>query len=341
MPQTLSPGLPVEVGAIDKQLKQLWSQEHGAATRASLINFAVYAEGPGAMESNTALIAEFTREHACRAILIVADPAAPAEGVQAWISAHCHLSRAGAKQVCCEQITFLLEGNSKNLIPNIVFSHLDSDLPLYLWWQADCPDHCDTQLWSWVDWLIFDSQSWPNPKEQFARLRETIIPSNRRMTVCDLNWTRLMPIREALARVFDLPENAAQLARIERVSITYAAGYRSTALLMVSWLITQLGWKLERIAGNEIACEGVRIQLVEAEGFPIGECTLNGPDAEFRIGHDRNLLKSEVHRGAAVNACELMPTDHQEILALLKQELTRGGPRYIYARALAVLERLL
>src|SRR5213080_3114976 len=135
MPEAImnfSAGLPVEIGKIDKELKKLWESDSGAATRASPINFAIYCEGADRMPENTALIAEFTQDHACRAILIAIEPRAPAQRVQAWISAHCHVSRAGAKQVCCEQISFLLEGNAQEMIPNIVFSHLDSDLPLYL-----------------------------------------------------------------------------------------------------------------------------------------------------------------------------------------------------------------
>src|SRR5438094_1752103 len=142
MPETiasLGSGIPVEVGKIDRELKKLWEQDSGAATRASLINFAIYCEGAQCMEENTQLIAEFTRDHACRAILISIEPGAPEQRVQAWISAHCHISRAGAKQVCCEQITFLLEGDARGLIPNIAFSHLDSDLPLYLWWRRQFP----------------------------------------------------------------------------------------------------------------------------------------------------------------------------------------------------------
>src|ERR1700722_6805028 len=126
---TLTQGIPVEIGNIDRELKRLWQEGEGAATRASLINFAVYCEGGEAMRETTNLIAQITQDHACRAILIGLDPETAGAGVQACISAHCHLSRAGAKQVCCEQISFLLGKDGLPLIPNIVFSHLDSDLP--------------------------------------------------------------------------------------------------------------------------------------------------------------------------------------------------------------------
>jgi len=45
--ETYSLGLPVEVSKIDQELKKLWQESQGAATRASLVNLAVYSEDAG------------------------------------------------------------------------------------------------------------------------------------------------------------------------------------------------------------------------------------------------------------------------------------------------------
>ena len=123
-------GQPVAIGQISRELKKLWETGSGATTRASLVNFTVYCQGTDAMARNTELISEFMRKHACRAILVAVERDAATPRIQAWINAHCHLSRAGAKQICCEQISFLLEGAIEGRFTNIVFAHLDSDLPL-------------------------------------------------------------------------------------------------------------------------------------------------------------------------------------------------------------------
>ena len=47
-------GLPVEVGKIDHELKKLW-QENEGATRASLINLAVYSEDAGSSQQKYAV----------------------------------------------------------------------------------------------------------------------------------------------------------------------------------------------------------------------------------------------------------------------------------------------
>src|SRR5438045_9093386 len=131
--KTYSIGVPVEVAKIDHELKKLWRESEGAATRASLMNLAVYSEDPGSLPSNTQLMARITENHACRAIVIEADCGADDDLVSAWISAHCHVSSVGGKQVCSDQISLLLKGGCTTQLPNIILSNLDSDLPLYLW----------------------------------------------------------------------------------------------------------------------------------------------------------------------------------------------------------------
>jgi hypothetical protein len=68
--------MPVEVAQVNRSLKALWEQEGDVLTKASLINFAVYSEAPDALSVNTQLMEEITREHACRVILLAANPAA-------------------------------------------------------------------------------------------------------------------------------------------------------------------------------------------------------------------------------------------------------------------------
>ena len=128
MPATLDTsrlGTPVDIGNIGRELKKIWDTGDSAPTRASLMNFAIYCRSLEALAENTELISQFTRQHACRALLICVIRNAPEPRASAWVNAHCHLSRAGAKQVCCEQISFLLEGEIKGRLTNIVFSNLD------------------------------------------------------------------------------------------------------------------------------------------------------------------------------------------------------------------------
>src|SRR6266702_6640734 len=203
--ENYSLGLQVELGKIDSELKKLWAQSEGAMTRASLVNLAVYSEAPGSLEKNTQLIAKIAENHACRAIVIGADCKTKKDRVEAWISAHCHISRTGSKQICSEQISFLLEGPCTDLLPSIVFSHLDSDLPFYLWWQGEFREPMDPQRWAWVDRLIYDSQTWSNFAAQMSLVETAQQEARQRVVLCDLNWTRLDKVRFAIAQFFDHP----------------------------------------------------------------------------------------------------------------------------------------
>lgn len=347
---TPAAGLPVAVGQIDRELKKLWDQNGSIASRASLINLAIYCEGKEAMTRNTGLINRITQNHACRAILICARPNEPESDVQAWISAHCHISRAGAKQICCEQLTFLLDGPSSNLIPNIVFSHLDSDLPLYLWWQGEFPDPLDSQLWTWVDRLIYDSNEWRDQRAELKQLRASLAEGQCRITLCDLNWTRTIYFRQALSLTFDHPDHLPYLSKLKEVQLAYAPGYLSTAQLLASWLAAQL-----HLVSPVKQADASRIEFRTAEGAPVaflfreqagasvGEFSLfSEGGASFRFIREAgsDFMHADVDLPDGRSFRNLFPAGKDSLDAIINEELQRGGLHRVYMKALTIAEGL-
>ena len=349
MPATLdlpALGTLVPVGQINRELKKLWDSGGSAPTRASLMNFAVYCRSTAEMAANTELIAEFTRNHACRALLICVCRAAPAPHISAWVSAHCHLSRAGAKSVCCEQISFLLEGELRGRLTNIVFSHLDSDLPLYFWLQGDPVEDLNPTLWPWIDRLIIDSLPWTHPRAQFAHLQQSLATAKATLTLRDLNWTRSLYLRQALAQFFDTPEHLAFLPQLSAVRITHAPGHRSTALLLLGWLAAQLGWTLQTPAPLVFQASDQRdlaIQLDETPGAPLGGCVLTCGPATFDLRREaaQPFLHADIHLPGDRNFQHLLPAGPVTTLELLEEEMTRGARHTLYLRALAAITPLL
>ncbi len=346
--ETYSPGLPVEVEKIGKELKKLWDQNEGA-TRASLVNLAVYSEAPDSLSANTKLISELTENLACRAIVIAADPAPEKNLVEAWISAHCHVSRAGSKQICSEQLSFRLTGPCTNLLPNIVFSHLDSDLPFYLWWQGEFHDPIDPQLWAWVDRLIYDSQAWKNFSRQLELLESAQREARQRVVLCDLNWTRLDKIRIALAQFFDHPASHHHFAAFEKGTIAFDPACRSTALLLAGWLAAQLNWRVDGEGTADrvtfLSAEGRRIplELREAAGEPVGEVSLISSGVEFKVRHRKGADLLEVSRGSTGEPCihQVLPAGSNATVRLMADELMRGGPHKVYLHAINCVRSLL
>ena len=342
-------GLPVEVNDIARELKKLWQEGDEVMTRASLINLAVYSDAPDSLERNTQTVSEITKDHACRALVIAKSTAADGDAVQAWISAHCHVSRAGSKQVCSEQLSFLLPPSCVELLPNIVFSHLDSDLPFYLWWQSELPAVINPQLWSWVDRLIYDSRDWTNFEMQMQRVEAAHAEADRRMVLCDLNWTRLVFLRLAIAHFFDAPVANQQLANISRLEIEFAPGHRSTAVLLAGWFAAQLRWTAGQASdANQLrftnsSGKPIAIVLSEKAGEAIGRCSVFSGKGEFRVIHapDADLLELVAQSGDAERMRQFMPAGCNNPVRLVSEELTRGGQRTVYLRAIERVRSLL
>jgi glucose-6-phosphate dehydrogenase assembly protein OpcA len=339
-------GQPVQVGQISREIKKLWESGGGTSTRASLINFAIYCRSTEEMEANTDLISEFTRHHACRALLVAVIRNSPENRMSAWINAHCHLSRAGAKQICCEQISFLLEGEIKGRLTNIVFGNLDSDLPLYFWWQGDLSENLNPHLWTWIDRLFVDSACWKNPKAQFARLKQSFAENKARLTLRDLNWTRSLYIRQAFSSMFDAPENLAELSRIRRIVITHAPDCRSTAVLLAGWFAGQLQWTLKSASPIVFADAGggeIAVEFQSAEGSALGGVALTSENATFSVAREAGsrVLHADLHQESGSDFHPLFPAGPDTIIDVLNEEMSRSSKDNIYLRALGKIEELL
>ncbi len=343
--------MPVSTGEIDRKLKTLWESEGSETARASLMNLAIYSEDPDALELNTASIAEITQKHACRAILIAARPNSAEADVQAWITAHCHTSKAGSKTVCCEQITFLLEGDVQAMIPNIVFAHLDSDLPLYLWWQPQFPRPIEDQILTWVDRLIFDSRGWVDFGDQLAILRAAITKTKSRLTLRDLNWARTLRFREPVAQIFDDPVHLPKLQSIRKVAIAYGEDSQTTALLLVGWLASQLQWtlkwKLTRDGSGVIQMEGeghpIELELESRPGFTITSLSIEADDVTWNFYQEEGsaYMHARTTRADGSSQEALLIAPQESGAALVSEDLTRGMNDRIYLKAIGKIAPML
>ncbi|MFZ9937664.1 MAG: glucose-6-phosphate dehydrogenase assembly protein OpcA [Luteolibacter sp.] len=232
-------GMECAVGAIDQELRLLWQQDD-ARTNASLMNLVVYSEKPGALQENSAIVRDLTREHACRAILVEIDRRERLAGIRAWVTAHCHLAH-GQKTVCCEQIAFYLTGVVTGRFRNTVFAHLNSDLPLVFWWRGELSDILTERLVAVIDRLIVDSACWANPAASFDRIAKAA-RSNSDLVLQDHEWTRSWQFRVGLAGIFEDAAAQQMLPDIESVQIVHHPAHRNCALQLLAWLAEQAGW---------------------------------------------------------------------------------------------------
>lgn len=338
------PGIAVPIGGIEKELGRLWEESGDNKTRASLINLAVYNEKAGSLQANSAIVQGIAGEHAMRAILIEADPSAEGSSAEAWINMHCYPRGSKGGAVCSEQISFRLGGLAARSLQSVVFSHLDSDLPLALWWQADFRAPVEGKLWRWVDRLLFDSRHWKDPAAQFAIVSEIASLPEARTVLCDLNWARGLPVRQALAGLFDSPSALPEIRRIRSLEITHAPGFRTTALLLAGWLADRLCWKLEKSGNSFLDPSGapVALALRESEGASIAllHVVSEGASFEVRRDPDSEQYVTSASGPAIPSSGRMIRAPREETREILLAELARGGRHPLYAKAIISLRDL-
>lgn len=347
-------GIPVPIGGIEKELGRLWEASGDNKTRASLVNLAIYSEGDGSLTANSSTVRSIAGEHAMRAILVEADPFASGSSAEAWISMHCYPRGSKGGSVCSEQISFRLSGEAARSLQSVVFSHLDSDLPLALWWQAPFRTPVEGKLWRWIDRLIFDSRSWEDPGGQFAAVSSIPLLAEARTVLCDLNWARSLPVRQALAGLFDTPGALAELSSVRRLELVHGPESRSTALLLAGWIADRLGWTREDSKESKGDPSGtdsgfrdstgrqVILSLEQAEGPSIGRMTLLCGGGSFEVlreaGSDHYVTSAA---GSSVTpGGRMVRAPREETREILLAELSRGGRHPLYVRAVRAVGSL-
>ncbi len=360
---TDSLGREVPVGQIDAELHEFFASDTGIS-RASLINLAIYSETVGQMAQNTRLIQDLTREQACRSLLIVSQPEG-ARQVRSWVQAHCNLDGGGEQTVCSEQISFLLCGGSANLVRNVVFAHLDADLPLVFWWQGELSEVFENGLYSRIDRLVVDSRDWRDPATQFLRLVDASRESGSDYVIHDMAFTQSNQLREAVAVCFDSPLAQTEVKALSKVGIRYLSGHRMVAIWLVAWFANRLGLVLNSDrSGKEVFVlnrQGggngtLRIGLeeldapgdVDLQAPPIPGVTLHvGKNrGRFEIansddGHGNKFWQLSQDLPGQATENKLLPARKFERVHLLSEILMRAGKNRMMDELLPQIRALL
>lgn len=249
-PRTVNPA------AIERELSLLWksASENGTphpVLRACALNLLVYLRGSENLGEISEVIGKLTVQQPNRAVVLIAEPDRQPAEFTSWVTAQCHLSRAGGKQVCCEQIVMNASGDQVKHLSGAAIPLLLADLPVYLWWTD--PSGIDGETFKKLvlvaDRVIIDSAQFLQPKVQFRLLQSLFEGSGTKLCLGDLNWSRLRPWRELIAQFFDSARCLAKLSQIDRMIIEYRTRRRKVSmlpaqpLLLAGWFTGCLGWK--------------------------------------------------------------------------------------------------
>jgi len=345
-------GEETPLSEIDHRLDRYFESESGA-TRASLMNLAIYSERPETLPRDDRSLHRISRNHACRALLLGVDPGEAALSARCWTKAQCHLGQDGKGLLCSEQVTFLLGGDCHSCLANLVFSHLRSDLPLVMWWRGDLSRHFHESLYTRIDRLIVDSSQWSDPRAGFELLGQALASGTGHLAdhrgqllIHDLAYTRGHQHRRAVAVLFDPPEARESLPALRRIEISHSPGHRHTALYLAAWMTRQLKAQPDASSGllhRRPDGSPLEMAIVESSGpGPIPSILLESPDSRFevRTSSTSPLLECRARFGTHKLA-SFLPGPSVSDEALVSEILMRGGSNLLLARVLPRMRELL
>jgi len=207
----------------------------------------------GWVEPARAALSGMAERHPSRTILLLPEPNAGADGIDAAVSLECYAVPGVDREICSEVIELRLRGMRAKAPASIVEPLLISDLPVFLRWRGEPPWGAQEldQLVGVTDRLIVDSTEWDDLPFPYRRLAELF----DRTAVSDIAWARTSRWRALLATLWP------DIATVGTVRVT---GTSAQALLIAGWLRSRLG--RDDIELDHV--ESPRLEGIELDGKP-------------------------------------------------------------------------
>ena len=193
--------------------------------------------------------------HPHMAIVVCEELSVRSGRIDASVTTH-PLAPGSTVHAQCEVVSLHVRGAAGEHLAALVDPLLLSGVPTYLWW-LDTPPFGTREVTDAVrigDALVVDSARFDRPHESFLGLAELALSAHNRLGVADFQWARLEAWREAVAEFFEPKERRTYMAGISEVGIDYVGegrGNRIAAALLVGWLASALGWKVQRAVGGK------------------------------------------------------------------------------------------
>ncbi len=206
------------------------------------------------VEPARAALSGMAERHPSRSILLLPDPNAGVDRIDATVTLECYAVPGVDREVCSEVVELRLRGARAKAPASIVEPLLISDLPVFLRWRAEPPwgEPEFDQLVGVTDRLIVDSTEWDDVPYPYGHLSEQFM----RTAVSDIAWARTSRWRAHLATLWP------DIATVGEIRVT---GTAAQAYLLAGWLRSRMG-------RPEISLEHVdapRLEGVALDGVPV------------------------------------------------------------------------
>jgi len=261
----------VAIDNVDAQLHKLWEVASTATkgvTRIQTCNVVALCETPSHAAVAEPALAAAAAAHAARTLLVTWR-----EGGDPGIVTDVALHPSGRPGVPAgEAIWIEASGKARTWVPDTVGRLLRNDLPIYVWWVGDLPDHDDLfdRVAAVASTAIFNSNDMDlRDLPALDRLAERPIG---RSVLADFCWHRLRTWQELSARFFDEPECVSDLACLQRVSIRFHQRSQkpepisNQAALFAGWLASRLDLRLQSWVSRDPKAPVARLARLAGDG---------------------------------------------------------------------------
>ncbi len=289
--------------AIEAALRELLRERHAeneTLAPARVLNLVVVVDRDWKGEVANRL-QRVGRYHASRTILCAVEPGRESLDARAVMTYEVP-EQSGGLGLMREEVEIDIGPEHLPRLLSIVDPIIVSELPTMVW-APHSHDEAVDALAELTDVVLLDSDDPPDVADAFDRARHL----SHSAYVVDLAWLRTTPWRERLAASFDPRRRRKALSEISAVAVRHRSSASASALLLVGWLASRLGWTVEALAdmgegafdGEASVNEhtvGLRIEPADQDVPGLAGVTIECGDL-FSIALDRGPggLRAHVH----------------------------------------------
>lgn len=262
-PQSLSMRPMGDVLArIEQGLRDLWGTPapgEPMRSRVCTMNLVVVTSSPSIAAHYTPIVDEVTQAIPARAIIVTMTPNAAEASLDGEVSAICGVDlESGApasreNAPCSERVTLRASGSAAARVGSVVEAIVVHELPTTLIWlgRVHVDDPIFRELADDAQRIVLDTEY--TSISSLLSLAKWARATQNKIGIADLAWTRIAVWREMCARFFDDPRMRPLAYRVDSLRLVQmsdkGARLGTESALLLGWLATRLGWRLEPMGG--------------------------------------------------------------------------------------------
>jgi glucose-6-phosphate dehydrogenase assembly protein OpcA len=243
------------------------------------------------------LVAGLAASHPLRAVLVHLHGGGGPGILDADVTVEAHKLLTGFP-VQREQVLLHVRGQAAHHLSSLVEPLLVNDVPTYLWWSGRhrLDEAIVQDAISFSDVLVVDSGKFEHPIDALLELAGLAADPQAPVGVADFRWGRVWPWRDAIGQFFGPADRRPLLGAMQEVTMQGAGSgpaARAGAALIVGWLASALGWRLDSMAAA--GDDATTAVAVTGEGHHLPVTLRSVPHDRLSNGELLNVLLSGRH----------------------------------------------